>query len=213
MYSNESGKYSGYSVDLLDELAMRLNFKYDILFQYDHFGHMTPNGWDNVMRDLIERSVDIGLGSMSVTAEREVVVDFTVSYYDLVGITILMKKIELERTHFRFLTVLETSVWLCIIAIYFGTRFDYFVLIYPILRMNELILHTFYSFIMWLFDKLSPFSYQNNQMKLRDDTSKRLFTFNECLWFCITSMTPQGGGEAPRCLSAKIVAATWWLFG
>lgn len=99
---------------------------------------MAPDGsWDNVMKDLIERSVDIGLGSMSVTAEREVVIDFTVSYYDLVGITILMKKIELERTVFRFLTVLEMNVWLCIIAIYFGTRFDYLTLIYPIIRINK----------------------------------------------------------------------------
>lgn len=130
MYCNESKKYSGYSIDLLDELAKRLNFKYQILFQYDHFGHMAPDGsWDKVMRDLIDREVDIGLGSMSVTAEREAVIDFTVPYYDLVGITILMKKIELERTVFRFLTVLETNVWLCIIATYFATRFGYYLLV------------------------------------------------------------------------------------
>lgn len=131
MYCNESKKYSGYSIDLLDELAKRLNFKYEILFQYENFGHMAPDGsWDNVMRDLIDREVDIGLGSMSVTAEREAVIDFTVPYYDLVGITILMKKIELERTVFRFLTVLETSVWLCIIAAYFATRFGYYLRVF-----------------------------------------------------------------------------------
>lgn len=130
MYSDESKMYSGYSIDLLDELAKRLNFKYDILFQYDHFGHMSPNGsWNKVMKDLIERDVDIGLGSMSVTAEREAVIDFTIPYYDLVGITILMKKIELERTVFRFLTVLETSVWLCIIATYFATWFGLLILL------------------------------------------------------------------------------------
>jgi hypothetical protein len=30
-------------------------------------------------------NIDIGLGSMSVMAERETVIDFTVPYYDLVG--------------------------------------------------------------------------------------------------------------------------------
>lgn len=125
MYCNESRTYRGYSINLLNELAKRLHFDYDIVSQYDHFGHMAPNGsWDKVMKDLIDREVDIGLGSMSVTAEREAVIDFTVPFYDLVGITIMMKKAVLERTVFRFLAVLETDVWLCIIATYFGTRFD-----------------------------------------------------------------------------------------
>ena len=29
----------------------------------------------------------------------------------------------------------------------------------------------------------------------------------------MTSMTPQGGGEAPKNLSGRLIAATWWLFG
>ena len=29
----------------------------------------------------------------------------------------------------------------------------------------------------------------------------------------MTSLTPQGGGEAPKNLSGRLVAATWWLFG
>ena len=55
-------------------------------------------------------------------AERENVVDFTVPYYDLVGITILMKKPKAATSLFKFLTVLENDVWLCILAAYFFTR-------------------------------------------------------------------------------------------
>jgi ionotropic glutamate receptor len=55
-------------------------------------------------------------------AERENVVDFTVPYYDLVGITILMKKPKTATSLFKFLTVLENDVWLCILAAYFFTR-------------------------------------------------------------------------------------------
>lgn len=55
-------------------------------------------------------------------AERENVVDFTVPYYDLVGITILMKKPKTPTSLFKFLTVLENDVWLCILAAYFFTR-------------------------------------------------------------------------------------------
>ena len=143
-------------------------------------------------------------------AERETVIDFTVPYYDLVGITIMMKRQKVETSLFRFLTVLEDSVWACILAAYFFT-----------------------SFLMWIFDKFSPYSYQNNLEKFKEDEEKRFFNFKECLWFCMTSLTPQvnqntiqptltqflkekvfqGGGEAPKNLSGRLVAATWWLFG
>ena len=29
----------------------------------------------------------------------------------------------------------------------------------------------------------------------------------------MTSLTPEGGGETPKNLSGRLVAATWWLFG
>ncbi len=48
-----------------------------------------------------------------------------------------------------------------------------------------------HSFLMWVFDKWSPYSYQNNMEKYKDDDEKRFFNFKECLWFCMTSLTPQ----------------------
>jgi len=118
------------------------------------------------------------------------VIDFTVPYYDLVGISILMKKPKVPTSLFKFLSVLEDSVWICILAAYVVT-----------------------SIIMWIFDRWSPYSYQNNIEKFVDDDEKRYFDLKECLWFCMTSLTPQGGGEAPKNLSGRLVAATWWLFG
>lgn len=56
-------------------------------------------------------------------AERESVVDFTVPYYDLVGISILMKKPTTTTSLFKFLTVLENDVWMCILGAYFFTRY------------------------------------------------------------------------------------------
>jgi glutamate receptor, ionotropic, invertebrate len=79
----------------------------------------TGNG---VVRKLIDKQADIGLGSMSVMAERETVIDFTVPFYDLVGITIMMVMPSQVPSLFKFLTVLETNVWLCILAAYFFTR-------------------------------------------------------------------------------------------
>ena len=44
---------------------------------------------------------------------------------------------------------------------------------------------------MWIFDRWSPYSYQNNMEKYKDDDEKRYFNLKECLWFCMTSLTPQ----------------------
>ena len=91
---------------------------------------------------------------------------------------------------FKFFTVLENIVWGCIIGAYFLT-----------------------SLLLWCFDRFSPFSYQNNIEKFEDDDETRYFNLKESLWFCMTSLTPQGGGEAPKSMSGRMVAATWWLFG
>lgn len=44
---------------------------------------------------------------------------------------------------------------------------------------------------MYVFDRWSPYSYQNNREKYADDDEKREFNMKECLWFCMTSLTPQ----------------------
>ncbi|CAK1555436.1 unnamed protein product [Leptosia nina] len=184
--------FKGYCIDLIEEIRQIVKFDYEISLVPDgSYGKMDENGnWNGIIKELIEKRADIGLSSLSVMAERENVVDFTVPYYDLVGITILMKLPRTPTSLFKFLTVLENDVWFSILAAYFFT-----------------------SFLMWVFDKWSPYSYQNNREKYKDDDEKREFTLKECLWFCMTSLTPQGGGEAPKNLSGRLLAATWWLFG
>jgi len=65
---------------------------------------------------------------------------------------------------------------------------------------------------MWIIDRMSPFSYYNKKQALRERQYQRDFDLKECFWFCMTSLTPQGGGEVPQSLSGKIIAAGWWLF-
>lgn len=116
--------FKGYCIDLLDEIAKLVKFDYVIQEVEDKkFGNMDEKGeWNGIVRKLIDKQADIGLGSMSVMAERETVIDFTVPYYDLVGIAILMQLPSTPSSLFKFLTVLETNVWLCILASYLITR-------------------------------------------------------------------------------------------
>merc|ERR1719187_1982247 len=162
---NEDGEeeFYGYCIDLIDEITKIVNFEYEIKEAPDgKFGTMDENNeWNGMIRQLIDKQADIALAPLSVMAERENVVDFTVPYYDLVGITILMEKPKNPTSLFKFLTVLELEVWGCILFAY-----------------------VFTSALLYFFDRFSPYSYQNNREKYRDDDEKREFTFKECLWFC-----------------------------
>jgi len=54
--------------------------------------------------------------------EREEFIDFTVPYYDVVGISILMKKYEKPTHMFMFMTPFHIEVWIVIVANFFFTR-------------------------------------------------------------------------------------------
>lgn len=193
--STPSG-FAGYCIDLLDELAASLNFQYQISLSPDgRFGHLNADGlWNGVVHELMSRRADIGLGAMSVMAERENVIDFTVPFYEQVGIAIMMHMPIIDADYFRFLVVMESEVWLYKVAAFVVT-----------------------SLALWLCERFSPFSNQNQQRQhsqplTGEQQHERVFGLKESMWFCLMSLTPQGGGKLPLSMSAQCVAATWWLY-
>ena len=71
---------------------------------------------------MLFRRADIGLGATSIMADREKVIDFTVPYYELVGLSILMKRIKKsEDSLFKFIVVMEDIVWVTILSAYLIT--------------------------------------------------------------------------------------------
>ncbi|RWS28386.1 glutamate receptor: ionotropic kainate 3-like protein [Leptotrombidium deliense] len=122
-------------------------------------------------------------------AERETVVDFTVPFYDLVGFSILMKKRPVSSNLFVFVTVLDESVWYAILIAYLCT-----------------------SFLLFILHRFSPYSHKNISSDKQLQERCRQFNLKECFWFCMTCLTPQGGGEAPKFVSARLLVANWWLF-
>lgn len=132
--------------------------------------------------NLCVQRADMAVGPISIMAERESVVDFTVPYYDLVGLNLLMRKPTVDYSLVKFLSVLDENVWGCIIAAFLV-----------------------FSVLIWLFDKFSPYSHQNTRKELKEGQQEaRVFTFKEGIWFCLMSLTPQG--EAPcRYLVSRIL--------
>ena len=124
---------------------------------------------------------------MTMTSEREEVVDFVAPYFDQSGISILIREPVRPRSLFKFMEVLRVEVWMAILAALVVT-----------------------AVMLWFLDRFSPYSARNN--KEAHPYPCRVFTLKESFWFALTSFTPQGGGEAPKSLSGRVLVAAYWLF-
>lgn len=180
---------TGYCIELLRELSKKMDFDYEIRpSSKNQYGHRLENGsWTGLVGDLISGEIDISVATLTMTTEREEVIDFVSPYFDQSGISILLRKEEPEQNFFKFMKVLKEEVWLGILCA---------VIVVAIL--------------IWILDRFSPFSYHNNKEAYPEGA--RDFTLGESIWFALTSLTPQGGGECPKALSARVLVAAYWLF-
>lgn len=78
------------------------------------YGSENPNvagGWDGIVGELIRREADIAIASMTITSERERVIDFSKPFMSL-GISIMIKKPVRQRpSFFSFLNPLSKEIW------------------------------------------------------------------------------------------------------
>nr|AOE48114.1 putative ionotropic receptor IR10 [Scaeva pyrastri] len=188
---DENGQpiWEGYCIDFIEILSQYMNFEYELVPPSSgSFGKRFPNGsWDGVVGDLVTGDTDFAVAALKMTSEREEVIDYIAPYYEQTGISIVIRKAVRQTSLFKFMTVLRLEVWLSIVAALVAT-----------------------AIMIWLLDKYSPYSAKNN--KDAYPYPCREFTLKESFWFALTSFTPQGGGEAPKAISGRILVAAYWLF-
>ncbi|XP_014227924.1 ionotropic receptor 25a [Trichogramma pretiosum] len=187
---NPDGSYvwDGYCIELIQTLANMMDFDYDLVVPDDgEFGQKVNGVWNGLVGDLAKGQTDIAVAALTMTSEREEVIDFVAPYFEQSGILIVMRKPVRKASLFKFMTVLRLEVWLSIVGAL-----------------------TLTGIMIWLLDKYSPYSARNN--KHMYPYPCREFTLKESFWFALTSFTPQGGGEAPKALSSRTLVAAYWLF-
>lgn len=78
------------------------------------YGVENPNvagGWDGIVGELVRREADLAIASMTITSERERVVDFSKPFMSL-GIAIMIKKpVRPRPSFFSFLNPLSKEIW------------------------------------------------------------------------------------------------------
>ncbi|GFR99601.1 glutamate receptor subunit protein GluR1 precursor [Elysia marginata] len=125
----------GYCIDLLDALARTEDFEYYITVNEEYGDYNKSSGlWNGLVGELTREDKDIAVAPLTITKDRERVVDFSKPFMDT-GISIMIKKPDKTKPGvFSFMDPLDTYVWLCIamgflavsFVLYFVGRFRSF---------------------------------------------------------------------------------------
>ncbi|NXN95687.1 GRIK5 protein, partial [Rhinopomastus cyanomelas] len=187
-------RYEGFCVDMLQELAGLLKFRFHIKLVEDGlYGAPEPNGsWTGMVGELINRKADLAVAAFTITAEREKVIDFSKPFMTL-GISILYR-VHMGRKpgYFSFLDPFSPAVWLFMLLAYLAV-----------------------SCVLFLAARLSPYEWYNPHPCLRQRHHNLLenqYTLGNSLWFPVGGFMQQGCEILPRALSTRCVSGVWWAF-
>ncbi|XP_060929182.1 glutamate receptor ionotropic, kainate 4 [Limanda limanda] len=186
-------RYEGFCVDMLKELADILKFKYRIRLVGDRlYGVPGANGtWTGMVGELISRKADLAVAGLTITAEREKVIDFSKPYMTL-GISI-MYRVHLGRRpgYFSFLDPFSPGVWLFMLLAYLAV-----------------------SCVLFLVARLTPYEWYNPHpcLKGRCNLLINQYSLGNSFWFPVGGFMQQGSTIAPRALSTRCVSGVWWAF-
>ncbi|XP_054443549.1 glutamate receptor ionotropic, kainate 4 [Pteronotus mesoamericanus] len=186
-------RYEGFCVDMLKELAEILRFNYKIRLVGDGvYGVPEANGtWTGMVGELISRKADLAVAGLTITAEREKVIDFSKPFMTL-GISILYR-VHMGRKpgYFSFLDPFSPGVWLFMLLAYLAV-----------------------SCILFLVARLTPYEWYSPHSCARSQCNLLVnqYSLGNSLWFPVGGFMQQGSTIAPRALSTRCVSGVWWAF-
>ena len=187
-------RWEGYCVDLIKELALIQSFKYELrVIESDSPSHGSRNEkgeWNGLIKELIDGRADISVADLTITYERESVVDFTMPFMSL-GIGILVKKpTKASPKLFEFMLPLAPEVWIYLITAFVGV-----------------------TLFLFMVARFSPYEWQNpHPCEQEAEELSNDFTMKNTLWFTIGCLMQQGCDIMPGALSTRVMAAAWWFF-
>nr|KAG5705414.1 hypothetical protein BaRGS_004541 [Batillaria attramentaria] len=177
----------GFCIDLADAVAQKVPYDWRIQVVKDQtYGKKLENGtWNGMVGELVRHEADIAIAPLTITADRERVIDFTKPFMSL-GISIMIKKPVNHKAHvFSFMDPLSYEIWMCIVFAYIGV-----------------------SVVLFLVSRFSPNEWHlAGEQAIRND-----FSISNSLWFSLGAFMQQGCDISPRSMSGRIVGSVWWFF-
>ncbi|XP_036449582.1 glutamate receptor ionotropic, delta-1 [Colossoma macropomum] len=181
-------RYKGFSIDVLDALAKILGFKYEIYQVADgKYGSPQSNGsWNGMIGELIKKRADLAISAITITPERENVVDFSKRYLDY-SVGILMSKSVEKLNIFSLLAPFDLAVWACIAAAI------------PVVGVMIFLLRRIQS----VRSQNTPGPHQPASVTT---------SFQSAIWIVYGAFVQQGGESIMSSVALRIAMGSWWLF-
>uniref|UniRef100_A0A670ID83 Glutamate receptor n=1 Tax=Podarcis muralis TaxID=64176 RepID=A0A670ID83_PODMU len=179
-------RYKGFSIDVLDALSKNLGFKYEIYQSPDgRYGQQLHNSsWNGMIGELINKRADLAISAITITPERESVVDFSKRYMDY-SVGILIKKPEEKINIFSLFAPFDFAVWACIAAAI------------PVVGV-----------LIFVLNRIQAVRAQNSSQSTGSASS----TLHSAIWIVYGAFVQQGGESAVNSVAMRIVMGSWWLF-
>ncbi|KAH8314880.1 hypothetical protein KR074_007202, partial [Drosophila pseudoananassae] len=209
-------RFEGYCKDLADKLAAQLGIKYELrLVQDGNYGaenQYAPGGWDGMVGELVRKEADLAIGPLTITAERERVIDFSKPFMTL-GISIMIKKpVKQTPGVFSFLNPLSQEIWMSVILSYVGV-----------------------SIVLYFVTRFPPYEWRIVRRPQPDATAQQPpgiiggatlsepqnlqppvppndFSLLNSFWYSLAAFMQQGCDLTPPSIAGRIAAAVWWFF-
>ncbi|XP_071786751.1 glutamate receptor 4-like [Asterias amurensis] len=197
-----NNRYQGYAIDLLEEIVKKTPFKYKINLVHDKAYGIPINGtWNGMVGELVDGKADLAVAPLTITSDRERVIDFTKPFMSL-GISIMIKKPQTTKPDvFSFMHPLSYEIWMCIVLAYAGVS----VVLFLVSRFSP---KEWYPIE---YTRVPTDEAPSGTNQLNDKTTND-FGITNSLWFSFGALMQQGCDISPRSLSGRIVGGVWWFF-
>ncbi|XP_064084297.1 glutamate [NMDA] receptor subunit 1-like isoform X2 [Macrobrachium nipponense] len=183
---------TGYCIDMLNELATRINFTFELALSPDgEFGslQMKPSGkkeWTGLIGELVNQThgADMIVAPLTINPERAQVIEFS-KPFKYQGITILEKKQPRYSTLVSFLQPFRDTLWILVMVS----------------------VHVV-ALVLYLLDRFSPFG--RYKLANTDGTEEDALNLSSAIWFAWGVLLNSGIGEGtPRSFSARVLGMVW----
>ena len=169
----ESGEWRGYAVDLWRRVAQEARYEYDL---------KSDATVPEVIDALSEHTADVGVGALSITSERQQLIDFSQGFYKS-GLRVLVQ------SHG------QTSFWSALKPVFSGGVLGVFGLLFAALLVNA-------HLLWWLERRRNPESFP-------DGYPHGMW---EALWWSICTIITGGcENKAPVGVPGRLLAIVWML--
>lgn len=184
---NGNDRFQGFAVDLIELVAKKLKFDYEIYLVHDgNFGSRQPNGeWNGMIGELLAGNATMSVAPLSINSDREEVVDFTKPFMTRY-INVLMKLPRRETSYFEFLNPLSFIVWICTLCAFVVVS----IVLYALERIGSSLSHSSGS----------------------DERRPATITVREAFWFIFGSLLQGNTDSSPTTVPGRILTSAWWFF-